>query len=73
MDITILKELISLVNQGYRWEVLDKDSYMHLLKKRHELMLGYDADTIFVRFVNGNHIFWKIQYYQFLLLIRKKQ
>lgn len=57
MDITILKELISLVNQGYRWEVLDKASYMHLLKKRHELMLGYDADTIFVRFVNGNHIF----------------
>lgn len=57
MDITILKELISLVNQGYRWEVLDKDSYMHLLKKRHELMLGYDADTIFVRFVNDNHIF----------------
>lgn len=59
MDETILKELIDLVNQGYRWKVLDKTSYVDSLKKRHESMLAYDAETIFVRFINSNHIFPK--------------
>lgn len=57
MDETIFKELISLVNQGYRWKVLDKTSYIDSLKKRHESILAYDAETIFVRFINSNHIF----------------
>ncbi len=57
MDKTIFKELINLVNQGYRWEVLNKASYIDSLRKRHESILACDAETIFVRFINSNHIF----------------